>query len=53
MLLILKNICHGLCGGLDAGCPTCAENKALADQLEAHWIWLAPLLGFSLSTTKR
>ena len=53
MLLILKNVFHGLCGGLAAGCPSCAENKTLADQLEAHWIWLAPLLGFSLSTTKR
>jgi hypothetical protein len=53
MLLILKNIFHGFCGGLDAGCPACAENKALADTLEAHWLWLAPLLGFSLSTTKR
>jgi hypothetical protein len=53
MLLILKNIFHGLCGGLAAGCTSCAANKALADRLEAHWIWLAPLLGFSLSTTKR
>jgi len=53
MLLILKNIFHGLCGGLDAGCHSCEGNKALADELEAHWLWLAPLLGFSLSTTKR
>jgi hypothetical protein len=53
MLLLLKNTFHGICGGLAAGCSTCAANKALAEQLEAHWIWLAPLLGFSLSTTKR
>ncbi len=31
MLLILKNIFHGFCGGLDAGCPSCEGNKALAD----------------------
>jgi hypothetical protein len=53
MLLILKNIYHGQCGGLAAGCPNCAANKSLADELEAHWLWLSPLLGFSLSTTKR
>jgi len=53
MLLILKNIFHGHCGGLAAGCAVCAENKSLADELEAHWLWLAPLLGFSLSVTKR
>ena len=45
----LKNVFHGLCGRLAAGCPSCAANKALAEQLDAFWIWLAPLLGFSPS----
>jgi hypothetical protein len=53
LVLILKSIFHGFCGGLDAGCAVCAATKLLADELEAHWIGLAPRLGVPLSEDKR
>lgn len=53
LVLLLKNLFHGFCGGLDAGCSLCADLLALAVQLEAHWMALAPQLAVPLCDIKR
>ena len=53
LILLFKSNYHGRCGGTAAGCPACGETKALADELERHWLWLAAELGLPLSADKR